>query len=255
VALIQAEVDIANQSLAKIGANRFTLATAAGEEGVVSTLLFAQTRDSLTRSYWWAFPSTRLRLVSAWLTATVYTTDQYVWEDSVPYKCAEAHTSDDFATDLAAVKWVDVSATVKTDFGNKYDVPETMLRLLEFLYLDDVIKSVRGKRTWRLEGNTILTDEEAVDILYIDQQIDTTEWDSLFTELFILQLAINLTGPLTGVGSGGLKLKELLLKEMQILKKQVRTIARQEGRGDDRRLSYNESRLTNGGRIDSRLGS
>lgn len=308
MALIQAEVDIANQSLARIGANRFTLATAANEEGVVATLMFDQTRDALLRGYWWPFPSVRLRLVSAWLTATVYTTDQYVWQAALLYKCATAHTSGTFATDLAAAKWVLVSsvsdwatatayvlgetvvnnailyecikahtsgdtddepgvgATTATywvvtitkptnTFGYSYNTPSAMIRLLQFLYLDGYIGNIRGTRTWRIESNTILTNETEVDILYTTQQTDTTKWDPLFTEMFIVQLAINMTGPLSGVGSGGLQLKEMLLKELQILRKQVRTIARQEGRGDNYRVSWNKSRHTNGGRIDSQMGS
>ncbi len=112
MALIQVEVDLANQSLGKIGASQTTLAkvtAGTGSEAIQVNLHYEQTRDSLLRTFEWPFAKTRLRLVSAWLTDTTYTTDQYVWQSSLLYKAASAHTSDVFATDLTAGKWTLVS--------------------------------------------------------------------------------------------------------------------------------------------------
>lgn len=41
-----------------------------------------------------------------WATATEYTTVSTVFHDAIFYTCLEAHTSGDFATDLAADKWL-----------------------------------------------------------------------------------------------------------------------------------------------------
>ncbi len=46
---------------------------------------------------------------TAWLTATAYTTSDYVFHTQKLYHCLVAHTSGTFATDLAAVKWLEIS--------------------------------------------------------------------------------------------------------------------------------------------------
>ena len=48
--------------------------------------------------------------VDSWVTATIYAIDDLVIESNRIYKCLIAHTSGTFATDLAAVKWVEISA-------------------------------------------------------------------------------------------------------------------------------------------------
>ncbi len=109
MALTTAEVDICKQSLDKIGAKTFTFGDVTSRQSVKCLLNFDQTRNALLRSYEWPFARTRLRLVSGWLTDTIYTTDQYVWQSALLYKCAVAHTSGTFATDLTAAKWTLVS--------------------------------------------------------------------------------------------------------------------------------------------------
>ena len=284
MALIQAEVDLANQSYGRLGAKSFTLANQATDiNGIRANLHFDQTRDSLLRSFEWPFGKTRLRLVSAWLTDTIYSTDQYVWQDSLLYKAAEAHTSDVFATDLTAVKWVLVSSidawvtateyalndlvttnallykaleahtsdVFATDlaagkwvlsitkpvnvFGFNYDIPANSLRLVQ-VNSGHVLghhhhhhHNHEDAHHWSLETNTILTDLVEVDIVYIDTIDTTTEWDSLFTEMFIVQLALNLLGPATGMGSSAINLRQLLLKELKELRKQTRAVGSDEG--------------------------
>ncbi len=46
---------------------------------------------------------------TAWLTATAYTTSDNVFHTQKLYHCLVAHTSGTFATDLAAVKWLEIS--------------------------------------------------------------------------------------------------------------------------------------------------
>lgn len=46
--------------------------------------------------------------VTAWLTATAYVAGNYVTQGGFTYKCLEGHTSDTFATDLAAKKWIKI---------------------------------------------------------------------------------------------------------------------------------------------------
>jgi len=47
--------------------------------------------------------------ISLWLTGTTYAVDTVVIESDKIYRCLIAHTSGTFATDLAALKWVEVS--------------------------------------------------------------------------------------------------------------------------------------------------
>ena len=109
MALTEVEVGLCNQSLGKIGSKQFTFGDVTSIRSIQCLLYFDQTRNALSRSFEWPFAKTRLRLVSGWLTDTVYTTDQYVWQSALLYKCAIAHTSDVFTTDLASGNWTLVS--------------------------------------------------------------------------------------------------------------------------------------------------
>jgi hypothetical protein len=60
--------------------------------------------------------------VDSWATASVYAVNDLVIESNKIYKCLTAHTSGTFATDLAASRWIEVSAGVTshlnlTDIG------------------------------------------------------------------------------------------------------------------------------------------
>lgn len=284
MSLIQAEVDVSNASLGKIGAKQFTLAVQTSIEGVQANLHFAQTRDSLLRSFEWSFAKTRIAIVSDWLTDTVYTTDQYVWQSSLLYKCIIAHTSGTFATDLTAAKWTLVStisawvtltvyavgdlvttnallykcATAHTagvfatdlaavkwtlestkpvnDFGYNYDLPADYIRVVRVFdsYDDEDLE-------YTLESNDIFTDETVIDLLYVKQETTVGNWDYLFKELFICQLALNLLNPLTGMGSGAIAVRTLLLQELIRLTKLARTVARQESNTSGK-SDWNDSR-------------
>ena len=282
MALTTEEVDLCNQSLGKIGAKRFDFGDTSSTPSVQCLLHFEQTRDALLRTFEWPFGKTRLRLVSAWLTDTTYTTDQYVWQSSLLYKAILAHTSDVFATDLTNLNWTLVSTidawvtatayvvgdlvttnallykclvahtsgTFSTDlaagkwvlsttkpvnvFGFNYDIPANSLRLVQVnsghvLGHHHHHHNHEDAHHWTLETNTILTDLVEVDIVYIDKITTTTEWDSLFTEFFICTLAFKLLGPLAGMGSAAIRLRDELRKELKELRKQTRAVGSDEG--------------------------
>lgn len=307
MALTQLQVDQCNQSLSKIAAKTFTFGDVTSVQSIKSLLFYDQTRNALLRQYEWPFAKVRLRLVSGWITATIYSTDQYVWQSSILYKCAIAHTSDDFDTDLAAVKWVQVSTTPDwvtatayalgaivvnnailykcilahtsgdTDdepgvgatsdtfwqvsntkpvdiFGYSYDIPVSSLRLVEngtvntsnvnwnWFGTYTYPRSDRPADTWRLEGNTILTNDTEVDIVYVNTVTDTTEWDVMFTELFIAILAKKLLASLSGSGPGVTKLRDDLNLEIRVLEENARVIASQEGNNSGE-SSWNNARF------------
>jgi hypothetical protein len=199
---MQSEIDIANESLLRLG-DKSGLLTLAGYStnvvGVKANLLFPQTRDSLLRSYMWNFAKTRFLLVSTWATATAYVVGQYVWypdtsSTSTLYVCpaGKAHTSGVFVTDLAAGDWVAYTARPLYHYAYQYVLPTGVIRLLG---------SSLNAHDFDLEGTKILTNQTGVKIHYIDQVVDPNNWDSLFKEVFILSLALKLLPAIGGVGT------------------------------------------------------
>lgn len=244
MSLTSAEVDICNQALGKIGGKQITVAVQTSTEGVQCNLHYAQTRDALLRSFWWNFASDSLTLSDDWATDTDYTTDQYAWEDDELYKCNEAHKSDEFVSNY--LYWEDELLYYEDDplrdsymefnwdlyltrppfhYDYKYALPSDFLRLKETYYPDN---------NWTIEGVYFLADDTEVEIEYIKKVTETTEWDSLFTECLILQLAIKLLHPLAGTGVTSLK--QGILQELGMAMTRARTICSNEinhtGRSD-----------------------
>jgi hypothetical protein len=189
-------------------------------------LVFDQTRDSLMRSFEWNFARARLELSNDWDDATAYTTDQYVWEDSVLYKCNTAHTSEatfnndyvmdgtDFVMDdtdyvrdsTITFYWDMVTDRPEHYWDYRYDLPANFKRFCN--------KWLKHNETrYKIEGNKILCDETELDINYIAQVTDPTDFDSLFTEVLIYDLAIKLTYSLVGAGYPAQALRKSLREE------------------------------------------
>ncbi len=212
------ETILANQALGRIGALRLTdidISVDTSKQNTQVNLYFDQTRDSLIRSHWWRFASDRIDLVSGWLTATAYTTQQYVFESSLLYKCVIAHPSGTFATDLAAVKWVLVTDRPPFQWTYRYTLPADFLR----------IRALHSSTTsYALEGSSILTNSNDVEMLYAKQITDVTQFDALFVEVFVLQLAIKLVMPL----AQDKELRRELQDELVGVMSRVRTVDRQE---------------------------
>jgi len=243
---LQTEIDTANESLLRLGCKTtITLAGYATDvNGIKANLIFPQTRDSLLRSYSWNFATARLYLASVWKTARYYAIGEYVWypdasSTSLLYKCATAHTSGTWATDLAAVKWVIYTSRPLYHWNYQYDLPTTCLRLLTYN------NSHHGYGTYynhhyALEGDKILTDETDVKIRYIDQIIDPDNWDSLFKEVFILQLALKLLPAIGGVGTPTLNAE--LRSELKDVMARARVVNRNET-NDTGRSDWNVARF------------
>ena len=105
--------------------------------------------------------------------------------------------------------------------------------------------------SFKLEGKKLLTNDDAAEITYIARITDTAEFDPLFTEVLVLQLAIRFTLPLA---KSRLLMRELN-EELIPLMTRVRAVDKQEqntvGRADRDRWVDKKIRL---GRIDSKLG-
>ena len=90
------------------------------------------------------------------------------------FAAARAELSED--TDTPDFQW-----------GHQFILPSDFLRL-GFLY--------GTTASYAVEGQRLLTNDSSVDLVYIKKVTDPTEFDPLFTEVLVLQLAMKLLMPL-----------------------------------------------------------
>ena len=228
------KTDICNMSLGRIGHNQTTEALITADPCVdpdakQCNLHYEQTRDALLRSHWWRFAGARIRLAAAWATAKVYTTDQYVSNDSVWYKCAVAHVSA-AATEPPHANWTTlVAADYTPDFEWDYvwDLPADFFA---DRYTYDDNDAHRSIYSYKVEGSKYYTRESAVDYVYTKEVTTVTMFDPLFIEVLVLSLALKLALPLTQ----DLKMYESIKDELfgsgrrKGLMSKVRTLDKQE---------------------------
>lgn len=215
------ELEIDNMALGRIGAKAITQAQL---DAVPITDVRAQhcdrhydqTRDALIRSHWWRFASDR----------------------------AELEAVDDFDD---------------FEWDNAFDLPDDFLRM-KSIFEDNNTTNKTSILPYALEDKILLYSESSCEIRYIKQVTTVADFDPLFIETFVLQLSLKLIPPLSGVGSAG----QSLLKEIKDelygrdgVMARVRVIDRQETNTipPNYLLSWAGSRLSNAGRIDSKLGS
>jgi len=217
MALTSDELTIGNQALNLIGQlaidSTDTGTSDSGTGGAPYAKLeriFDQTRNALLRAFEWNFARVRLELSNDWATDTTYTTDQYAWVSSVLYKCNTAHTSTTWNTDYVMdgsdyVKddtdyvrddsvtfyWDLVTDRPETYWTYRYALPSDFSRFRNKWLRHNEIR-------YALEGNKILCDETELDITYNKKVTDPTEFDDLFTEVLIFDLAIKLSYTIMG---------------------------------------------------------
>ena len=138
-----------------------------------------------------------------------------------------------FTWPFASARTVLVADTNTPDFEWDYQftLPDDFLR-------QKAVYGVNGvcllTDRWAIEGRKLLSNDSTVDLKYIKKVTDTTEFDALFTEVFILKLAIKLMFALAGTKTKGLE--EGLFLELKAVLSKARQVARQEtnvsGRSD-----------------------
>lgn len=202
---------ICNAALAKIGAARINNYDDASESSlsvIHCRTHYEMTRDSLLRSHYWRFASTRATL-------------------------SQDTTDPDF------------------EWDNQFILPTDFLRLKSYY---DGTTAQNTRHSFAIEGKRLLTNEDTCEIRYIKKVTNVTDFDPLFVEVLVLQLALKLVGPLAGAAP---KLIDLLQRELAVLMSQVRALDRQETNliGREDKDTWVDVRATRGGRIDSRLGS
>lgn len=193
------ETAICNMSLGKLGAKRIgNVETDTSLEAIQCRLHYEPTRDALERSISWRFARTRIRLASVWAADKAYTTDQYVLNDSVWYKCAIAHTSSS-VTEPPHANWTTLTAVDYTPDVGEWDytwaLPSDFMRFRS-IYEESGYAS--KSRRHAIEGQNLLTNLSGVGLRYIKKVTDPTEFDPLFVEVFAWILADKMIGPLAG---------------------------------------------------------
>jgi len=186
--------NICNSSLDKNGSSLIDhYETDESENAKRCRLYYPRVRDACLRSFTWNFASTRLKLSSAWATATDYITENYVWESALLYKCVEDHTSGTFATDLAAEKWTLVSDRPSSGYEYAYDLPTDCLRVITPIDPDTDEALDSEAYRWRSEGGQFLYNETDCDIRYIFREENPEKFDALFVQVLIYWLAFELS--------------------------------------------------------------
>lgn len=107
------------------------------------------------------------------------------------------------------------------EWDNQFTLPEDYIRVKS-----DYQRSSVDLPTQRfaIEGNKYLTDQSDVEIRYIRKVTDPDDFDPLFKEILILQLAMKLINSLAGTGTASLKqeikddLKTLISRARQVCK-------------------------------------
>ncbi len=199
------ETTICNMSLGKLGATRINnVETDESLQAIQCRLHYEQTRDALERSHSWRFARDRIELVSAWVTATVYTTDQYVSNDDVWYKCSTAHTSGDLDDEpgvgaVAGTYWTTLAEVDYVPGIGEWDfmwaLPSDFMRFRSIFEEDGVTSK---NRRHAIEGQNLLTNLSEVGLRYVKKVTDPTKFDPLFVKVLVWFLADEMIGPLAG---------------------------------------------------------
>ncbi len=240
MALPTVKLDICNLSLDRIGEKAITAAQLTADtdpRAQTCNRHYEQNRDALQRSHWWRFARERIRLASVWATAKIYTTDQFVLNDSVWYKCLLAHTSVTTTNEPPnATFWTTLVAsdyTPENEWDFMFDLPDDYLR---FRSIFEETDSTSRSRRRAIEGLVLFTNLSEVSLRYIKRVTDVTKFDPLYTEVLVLQLALKILPARAGAGSSSLALSDEIKKDLKPLMAQVRAIDRNEtdvgGRSD-----------------------
>lgn len=192
------ETAICNMALGKLGATRIkNVESDTSLQAIQCRLHYEPTRDALQRSYLWRFARTRIELVSVWESGKAYTTDQYVLNDSIWYKCAVAHTSSS-ANEPPHANWTTLLESdyiPDTEWDFMWDLPSDYVR---FRSIFEEANSTSRNRRHALEDQILLTNLSGITMRYIKKVTDVTEFDSLFVKVFVWLLADEMVGPLAG---------------------------------------------------------
>ena len=136
------------------------------------------------------------------------------------------------------------TATPDFEYDYQYILPNDFMRL-KSVFSDNGTETENYRYSFAIEGQRLLTDDGSVDIRYIKKVTNTAEFDSLFIEVLVLELALKLVLPLTQDA----KLQQTIFQELAAVMPRVRAMDRQETNtiGRLNRKPWVEARLQGGG--------
>lgn len=121
----------------------------------------------------------------------------------------------------ARVDLVDSGDTPDFEWNFQYTLPSDFM-LMKSIY-ENRFTDINF-RNYVIEGNLLLTNQDEMSIRYVKKVTDVSEFDPLFIEVFVLQLALKLTS-LTGATP---KIRESLKDDLKRLMPSVRALDGQE---------------------------
>ena len=116
----------------------------------------------------------------------------------------------------------DVEDPTGDEWDNQFILPNDFLRM-KSIYENRF--SNENYRSYALEGQRLLTNESTMEIRYIKKVTDVTEFDPLFVEVLVLQLALKLIPALAKTDT---RLKESVKDDLKLLMPSVRALDSQE---------------------------
>ena len=137
------------------------------------------------------------------------------------------------------------------EYSTAFDLPNDFLREWLPPWEDNSEVQGRTRNTYSLEGNQVLSNESTMRLRYVRRVEDVTEFDPLFTEVLVLQLALKFVMPL----SQDKVLWQLIYAELwggpgvRGVMSRVRTMDKQETKtvGANETPTWNDSRLAGAG--------
>lgn len=79
-------------------------------------------------------------------------------------------------------------------YGNQFQLPDDFLRAVEI----NGNEVWNPETEWKIEGDKILTDEDAVELVYIYWEPDASQYDEMLVDAISILLASKIAAPLTG---------------------------------------------------------
>ena len=153
------EVDICNQALFAIGADRILSLDAVSKEGKLCKELYPKFRDQENAKHRWNFSLKRVQLAAS------ATNPVWGYGFSLP-----------LPSDLLRLVDVQIAVLGSVSINNSV------------LFL--------SRQEWKVEGNSLLADQAPLNILYTAQITDSTAFPVFFVEVLAAKLAAELVVPL-----------------------------------------------------------
>ena len=105
------------------------------------------------------------------------------------------------------------TATPAFQWNYAYILPADFLRHI-LIYDGSDLPEGRTYVSYEIEGDRLLIDESSVEMKYIKWVSSPGDWDPMFIEVMVLQLAQKLVLPLSGAGKEGMALKADIDQEL-----------------------------------------